>query len=74
MSHNPEWHREYARLELAENIARDEYRAARGKRKEAALSALRAAGTARFDFEMAGAKIVDIATLPVSEWVAALRR
>ena len=64
MAHNPEWHREYARLELAEGVARSAYYAARGKaNKAAAMDALRIAGAARYDFEMAATKIVDIATL-----------
>jgi hypothetical protein len=73
MAFNPEWHRQYALLELAESVARADYRSARGKRKEAAMDALRIAGTARFEFEMAGCTIVDIATLPVAEWAKALR-
>jgi hypothetical protein len=40
---------------------------------DAALAAMRAASRARFDFEIAGAKIVDIATLPITEWVRAMR-
>lgn len=73
MTFNPEWHRQYAALELAESEARAAYRAAHGKRKEAALDALRLAGKARFDFEMAGCTIVDVATLPVAEWAKAMR-
>jgi hypothetical protein len=74
MTFNPEWHRQYALLELAEAEARATYRAARGKRKEAAMDALRIAGKARWDFEMAGCTIVNIATLPVAEWAKAMRR
>jgi hypothetical protein len=33
---------------------------------------MRAASRARFEFEMAGARIVDIATLPAAEWARAL--
>lgn len=84
MAHNPEWHREYARLELAAGIATEAYRTARRaldrKRPpagaqaayDAALTAMRAASTARFDFEMAATVIVDIATLPVAEWARAM--
>lgn len=74
MAHNPEWHREYALLELAESKARAAYRSARGAKKAAALVALCAAGTARFDFEMAGTTIVDVAALPVAEWARAMCR
>jgi hypothetical protein len=75
MTFNPEWHRQYALLELAESVAREAYRAARGKaKKDAAMDALRAACKARFGFEMAGCTIVDIATLPVAEWAKAMRR
>lgn len=85
MAHNPAWHAEYLALENAENAAREGYRLARKaldrKRPsanakgiyEAALSVFRDASKARFDFEMAATSIVDIATLPVNEWVAALR-
>jgi len=73
MAFNPEWHRQYALLELAESVARAAHRAARGKRKEAALDALRIASSARFDFEMAGCTIVDVATLPTAEWAKAMR-
>jgi hypothetical protein len=84
MAHNPEWHAEYARLELAESIAREAFRSTRRaldrkrvpagaqKAHDAALIALRAAGKARFDFEMAGAVIVNIADLPVAEFCRAL--
>jgi hypothetical protein len=73
MAHDPAWHAEYLRLENAEASARIAYRSARGKRKEVALEALRVAGAARFDFEMAATKIVNIADLPVAEWARALR-
>lgn len=85
MAHDPAWHREYALLELAEGMAREALHTARRaldrKRPpagaqasyDAALDALRAAGRARFDFEMAAAVIVDISALPVAEWAAALR-
>lgn len=85
MAHDREWHREYGRLELAEGTAREAFQTARRTldRKhppagsqaayDAALDALRAAGKARFDFEMAATKIVDIATLPVAEWARAIR-
>ena len=72
MAHNPAWHAEYLRLENAEAAARSVYRAARGAEKAVALDALRVAGAARWDFEMAATKIVDIATLPAREFVAAL--
>ena len=70
---NTAWHAEYLRLENAEAAARAAYRSARGAaKKEAALETFRAAGKARWDFEMAGCQIVDTATLPVKEWVASL--
>lgn len=73
MAHNPEWHAEYLRLENAESAARATYRSARGAaKKAAALDVFRAAGKARWDFEMAGVRIVDIATLPTGEYVRAL--
>lgn len=69
-----EWNAEYLHLENAESAARIAYRSARGAaKKEAALEIFRAAGKARFDFEMAGCRIVDIATLPTADWVKALR-
>lgn len=75
MAHDPAWHREYLRLENAETAARIAYRAARGVgKKAAALDALRVAGAARFNFEMAATKIVDIATLPAANWTRALHR
>ncbi len=74
MAHNPAWHAEYLALENAECAARAVYRAARGVAKRtAALDALRLAGAARFNFEMADCRIVDIATLPANEWAKALR-
>lgn len=85
MTHNPAWHAEYLRLENAENAAREVYRVANRvlARKrvpagaqaacDAALAAFRAAGKARFDFEMAGVRIVNISTLPTNEWAQALR-
>ena len=72
MAHNPAWHAEYLRLENAEAAARSAYRRARGVKKAAALDALRTAGSARWEFEMAATKIVDIASLPVRKWAAAL--
>jgi hypothetical protein len=70
---NTAWHAEYARLELAEMKARAAYRSARGAvKKAAALEVFRAAGKARWDFEMAGCRIVDTATLPPAEWLASL--
>jgi hypothetical protein len=69
---NTEWHAEYARLELAEMNARAAYRKARGVKKELALEVFRAAGKARWDFEMAGCVIVDTATLPPRAWLASL--
>ena len=75
MTHNPDWHREYARLENAEMDARLAYRSARGAKKAIALETFRAAGKARFDFEMAGAVIVDISTMPTKLfWQAMLAR
>jgi hypothetical protein len=65
MTFNPEWHRQYGLLELAESVAREAYRAARGARKEAALDALRIAGKARWDFEMAACTIVSAHRLAV---------
>ena len=85
MAHNSEWHAEYLRLENEQAEASATYRAANkvASRKNAkpaaiaardtALEALRVAGKARWDFEMAATVIVDIATLPIEEWVAALR-
>lgn len=85
MTYDPAWHAEYLRLENAENAAREVYRVAKKavERKRpaahaqaiyaAALEAFRAAGKARWDFEMAATVIVDIATLPVGEWVRGLR-
>lgn len=73
MPHDLAWHAEYLRLENAEAAARAAYRAARGAtKKAAALDVLRATGKARFDFEMAGTRIVDIAALPAGEYVRAL--
>ena len=73
MAHDPVWHAEYSRLELAESVAREAYRRARGAaKKAAALDDLRAAGTARWDFEMSATKIVNIADLPANEWARAL--
>jgi len=84
MAHNPEWHREYARLELAASKAtaawRDAKRLIERKRVpmgarvayDAALAAIKTASRARFDFEMAGARIVNIATLPITEWARAM--
>jgi hypothetical protein len=84
MAHNPEWHAEYARLELAEDIAREAFRSTRRaldrkrvpagaqEAHDAALIALRAAGKARFDFEMAATTIVNIADLPPREFYRAL--
>jgi hypothetical protein len=72
MTYNPEWHRQYGLLELAESIARNTYRAARGKKKDAAMIVLCSAGKARFDFEMAGCTIVDVATLAPAEWLKAM--
>jgi hypothetical protein len=85
MAHNPEWHAEYLRLEIAANKAaaalRDAQRVLDRKRRpagaqaayDAALAVSRAASAARFDFEMTGCKIVDTATLPATEWARALR-
>lgn len=85
MAHNPEWHAEYRRLENEELAARMAFRAAQSlmdrkrrptdaqARYDAALDAFRAAGQARWDYEMAATKIVDIATLPPLEWAASLR-
>lgn len=83
MAHNPEWHAEYLRLENAHDAAREEYHAASRiaertltpsdlAKYEAALEAMRVAGEARWDFEMAGVQIVDIATLPTDEWARSL--
>ena len=84
MTHNPAWHAEYARLEMAEEAARETYRLARrlADRKrppadaqsqaDAALEMFRAAGKARFDFEMAGTVIVNSADLRPTAWLAAL--
>jgi hypothetical protein len=84
MAHDPNWHAEYARLELAANVATEELRAARDAlrrrrpvagaqaRYDAALEQARRTGAARFDFEMAAVKIVDIATLAPAEWARAL--
>lgn len=66
MAHNPAWHAEYLVLENAEAEACALYRSSRGAKKEAALVALRSAGKARFDFEMAACRIVDMA-FPVAE-------
>ena len=73
MAHDPIWHAEYLRLENSESVAREVYRTARGTKKAAALEVFRAVGRARWDFEMSGCEIVDIATLPPKEWAAALR-
>ena len=73
MTHNPAWHAEYLALENAEAAACAAYRSARGAKKAAALDVLRVAGKARWDFEMAACRIVDIATLPAAEYVRALR-
>jgi len=58
---NTEWHAEYARLEAAQEDARMAYRKARGAKKESALEVFRAAGKARWDFEMAACTIVNMA-------------
>lgn len=77
-------HAEYARLENAYETAKAEYRialrraeykrppAGAAESAEAALTALRETGDARFAYEMAHTRIVDIATLPPAEYVAAL--
>ena len=73
MAHDPAWHREYLRLENAEAACRATYRAARSPaKKAAALDALRTAGAARWEFEMAATKIVDISTLAPREFIWAL--
>ncbi len=84
MAHDPKWHAEYARLEMALAMATSTWREASRKlsRKrvptgaradyDAALAEMRAASRARYDFEMAGTRIVDIATLPAAEWARAL--
>lgn len=84
MAHDPEWHREYLVLENAASAATAAWHATRklAARKnakpaailalEAALGVMRDANKARWDFEMAATKIVDIATLPAAEFVAAL--
>lgn len=72
MAHNPAWHAEYLILENAEAAARETYRAARGAKKAAALDALRVAGQARWDFEMAATQIVDAATLTPREFFAGM--
>ena len=78
-------HAAYLILENAERAAATAYTAARraAARKNprpgaaaaaaAALETLRAAGAARFNFEMAGATIVDIATLEPAAWATARR-
>ena len=85
MTFDPAWHAEYARRETAMGVAREEMRAARriAERRrppagaqaayEAAFATFSAASNARWDFEMAGAVIVDIATLPATEWMQALK-
>jgi hypothetical protein len=67
--HDPDWHREYSRLELAASNATDALRAARKllNRKripagaqeayDAALIVARDAGSARWNFEMVSSKI-----------------
>jgi tRNA(Arg) A34 adenosine deaminase TadA len=60
MAHNPAWHAEYLALENAEATARAAYRAARGAKKVAALEVLRATGKARWDFEMAACRIINV--------------
>jgi len=87
MAHNPTWHAEYVALENAEAEARAIYRAAKAAHARArtevsqavraveilaALEAFRAAGKARWEFEMEGAQIVDVATLSAPEFVRAL--
>jgi hypothetical protein len=84
MAHDVEWHREYARLELAASVASEALRDARRKleRKrpardaqavyDAALAASRSASAARWDFEMAATKIVDVSTLEARDWLRAM--
>lgn len=60
MAHDPNWHREYAILELAEMNARAAWRSARGAKKVAALEVLRTAGAARWEFEMAACRIINV--------------
>lgn len=83
MAHDPEWHREYYRHELAAETANNAYRSARRAydrkptasakaRLDETLTAMRETGKARWDFEMGSAVIVDIATLPAAEWARAL--
>ena len=85
MTHNPEWHREYLALENAERAASMRFRAAAKKMEykrrpanaeteyAAALEAVRAAGKARWDFEMGATQIADAATLPTGAFFASLR-
>ena len=72
MAHNPAWHAEYLRLENAEAAARSVYRAARGAEKAVALDALRVAGAARWDFEMAATRSWTSRPCRRGEFVAAL--
>ena len=84
MAHDPKWHAEYLQLEIGQNRATAAWREASRKiaRKrvpagaqaayDAALAEMRAASRARYDFEMAGTRVVDIATLPAAEWARAL--
>lgn len=85
MNHNPAWHAEYLALENAAAAANEVLRVARKaleRRRppanaqaayDAALAAARAAGDARWEFEMAATTVVDIASLPIIEWARALR-
>jgi hypothetical protein len=88
MAHNPEWHAQYLVLENADADARAACRAAEKALNrcrtvasraaaqavyDAALDASRRAGCVRWEFEMAAAVIVDIATLPAAEWARSLR-
>lgn len=84
MAHDPAWHAEYASLDLAKDLASAAFhkaqraleRKATAQRQaayDAALEALRAAGKARWDFEMAATTVVDIATLPTGQFWAAMR-
>jgi hypothetical protein len=74
MAHDPDWHREYSRLELAASNASDALRAARKllNRKripagahaayDAALIVARDAGSDRWNFEMAATKVLNEVT------------
>ena len=85
MTFDPAWHTKYMELEVAETEAQiayrtvkksfhrartDETKSVRESAMLEALDALRLAGKARWEFEMSGTRVVDIATLRPDHFVS----